>query len=166
MGNLTYSGGRYWEASEAANIPAATLALATSLNDRVIGKFASGTARDSALATLTTDQKKGAVLWTDGVGWTAHDGTINREVMVRGVNFNRGRTDGAISGGFIRVPSADCFFQGSAPAVLQVNGINNNFYPHWDGNADGAGCIVKVANAAGSWYPDGTAVAFYWTAWR
>lgn len=167
MGNLTYSGVRHWDASEAASIPAATLAMAQSINDRLIGKFASGTARDSALASLTTDQKKGAVLWTEGVGWTAHDGAVNREVMVRGVNFARGRTDDSIEGnGNLRIPSSACFFDGEPPSVITAIGINEQFRPTWNGMVDGSGALLRIYKPDNTAWPPGATVAIYWSAFR
>lgn len=168
MGNLTYSGARYWDASEAASIPAATLALVQSLNDKVIGKFSSTTARDSALATLSSDQKKGAFYWTDGVGFTAHDGSVGREVMVRGLNFNRGRVDTAIEdNGFARLPSSVCFFNGTPPSVITGNGISALFHPVWTGQVDGAGALLRVVNLTnGQYWGPGSAVAFYWTCYK
>ena len=167
MGNLTYSGVRYWDSTEAASIPAATLALAQSVNDRLIGKFASGTARDSALATLSSDQKKGALYWVEGVGWSAHDGSVSREVMVRGVNFNRGRLDTTIEGnGYARLPSSVCFFQGGPPSVITATGINEQYRPTWDGTVDGAGALLKVYKPDNTQWGSGSAVACYWTAYR
>lgn len=167
MGNLTYSGARYWDATEAANIPAATLAVVQSLNDKVIGKFASTTARDSALATLSSDQRKGAFYWTDGVGWAGHDGTAAREVMVRGVNYNRGDLSTTVEGnGFARIPSAQCFFNGSPPSVLILTASYPRDIVTWD-RSDGAGCLCVLYNTDTKQNAQpGWGVRFSWMAFK
>lgn len=167
MGNLTFSGGRYWEASEAASIPASTLALVRSLDDRVIGKFANTTAKNNGIASLTSDQRKGAMIWQDGVGFIAHDGTAERDVLVKGMNFAYGRRDVTIEGnGYARILSSQCFFQGAPPSWILANGINRDFRPTWDGFTDGSGALLKVYDAAGAQYAPNATVAFYWLALR
>lgn len=167
MGNLTFSGGRYWEASEAASIPASTLALVQSLNDRVVGKFATTTAKNAGIASLTSDQRKGALIWQDGVGFTAHDGTVERDVLVKGMNFAYGRRDTVIEGnGYARIPNGQCFFQGSPPSVIIGMGINQLFRPAWDGFVDGSGALLRVYDTAGTQWPANATVAFYWLALR
>jgi len=48
MGTLTRSGGQYWEDNQDADIPAATFALAQSLDDNVIAKFPTLVARNAS----------------------------------------------------------------------------------------------------------------------
>lgn len=123
MGNLVYSGARYWDATEAASIPASTLALTQSINDRLIGKFATTTARNSALSTLTSDQRRGALYWTDGVGFETHDGTNRKTVLVLGISYNRGTDQGTCDPSGIRKVQHGL---GSPPVSVQVTMEGDN----------------------------------------
>lgn len=167
MGNLTFSGARYWESSEPASIHGASLAMMQSINDHLIGKAATTAAKSAAFASLTSDQRKGAMLWQDGVGFIAHDGTNERDVLVKGMNFAYGRRDVTIEGnGYARILSSQCFFQGAPPSWIMAYGINRDFRPTWDGFADGSGALLKVYDAANAQYAPNATVAFYWLALR
>jgi hypothetical protein len=76
MGNSNYSGGRYWEPTEAASIPAATVALSDSIRDQVIGKFATTGDRNTALAALPVGERAGSIAYVPTVGWFGYDGTV------------------------------------------------------------------------------------------
>ena len=79
----------------------------------------------------------------------------------------RGRRDGLVeSNGHLRVLAADCFFDGSAPNQLMVNGLDNRFEARWEGLVDGAGALVKVYSWSGTIYAPGSTVAIRWAAFR
>ena len=75
MGNTSWAGARYWDASEAASIPAATLALTQSVDDHWLGKFASTTDRNNALAAMDADKRPGTTAHVVGVGLTYFTGS-------------------------------------------------------------------------------------------
>jgi hypothetical protein len=100
MGNSNWSGGRYWETTEAASIPAATVAFSDSIRDQVLGKFTTINARDTALAALPVGERAGCLAYVAGIGWSAYDGAQWRALgmvqnnAVRQWTANRTTTDG------------------------------------------------------------------------
>jgi hypothetical protein len=90
MGNSNYSGGRYWDSSEAASISAATVALSDSIRDQVLGKFTTTGARDTALAALPSTERPGCLAYVSGVGWSAYDGATWRTIAMTGVTQESG----------------------------------------------------------------------------
>lgn len=137
--------------------------LAESLEGRTVVSFASTSARDTALASLTSDQKKGVVAHVQGTGWFGYDGSAWRQfstTLVKG-----GFITTAVEGnGFARVPSADCFFNGAAPtaifatATYRYDVVSFALY-------DGGGALFKFYNSSlNTETGPGVTVTFSWLA--
>lgn len=80
-----------------------------------------------------------------------------------------GRVDRTIEGnGYLRLTPAESFFT-STPAqaaAITAIGINEQYRPFWGGDADGAGCLLKVYKPDNTPWPAGSTVAIYYAAYR
>lgn len=94
MGNLTRSGGQYWDDTQDADIPAATLALAQSLDDNVIAKFPTLVARNSS-----ETGGSGSLHYVAETGLLyLRVGSTNYPVPIQGLTFIVGNTGVATDG--------------------------------------------------------------------
>lgn len=81
--------------------------------------------------------------------------------------IKRGRVDRKIEGnGNLRITDTECFFNGSPPGTLILNGIDERFYAAWNGQTDGSGCLVGVWTLNGTRYGSGLTVAANYVAIR
>lgn len=116
MGNLTRSGAQYWEDDQDADIPAATLALAESLDDNVIAKFDTLVARNAG-----ETGGSGSLHYVAETGLLyLRAGSTNYPIPVQGLTFVEGNTDVTTSGlGLFNI--AHPF--GSAAVTASINQI-------------------------------------------
>jgi hypothetical protein len=139
--------------------------LAESLEGRTVVSFASTSARDTALASLTTDQKKGVVAHVQGTGWFGYDGSAWKQFSTMQVKC--GAYNGTAEGNnMFRVLAADCFFNGSPPTsiVCMWTGTDLNYYCSF-GQFDGGGALIKVTNnVTGAQITSGGNGSFFWIA--
>lgn len=82
----------------AANVPVEMGLMSESLEGRTIMSFTDISARDTAVGTLTTTQKKGLVCHVQtgtGTGWWAYSGTVWYQFSILGLTHNRGTAQGS-----------------------------------------------------------------------
>jgi hypothetical protein len=90
-------GQTYYPLDSAGFDPAADMeAMAESLEGRTVRTFTTTGARDTAVATLTSEQKKGLICHVQGSGWYGldTDGTTWRRFSMLGITHNRGTAQG------------------------------------------------------------------------
>jgi hypothetical protein len=81
----------------APSVPSSMALLAESLEGRTVMSFTDVSARDTAVGTLTTAQKKGVVCHVQtgsSAGWWAYSGTTWYRFMMKGITFNGGTAQG------------------------------------------------------------------------
>lgn len=137
--------------------------LAESLEGRTVMSFVSTSARDSAFATLTAGQKTGALCHVAGKGLYWYDGSAWQPLE----KIKYGYTTGTIEGNnMLRIPSAQCFFDGVAPtAIVAMNAGVTNYKPEWGLN-DGAGVLLRIMRDDGVQLTSGNTAAVFWIAGR
>lgn len=161
----TNAAGIYYPlASDVANPSTHIKDAADSLLGRTVPNFASTGTRDTYAAALTSDQKRGAVVFVTGKGWQGFDGSS-------WVNFSRtkfGAYNGVAEGNnMFRVLATDCFFDGAAPSSIICMWTGPDGYVCSFGQFDGSGALIKVFNFnSGSQLTSGASGAFYWIACR
>lgn len=96
MANKDYGQTYYPLGSENVQLASYLEQMAESLEGRTIRSFTSTAARDTALNTLTAEQKKGVVAHVQGKGLYYYTGSVWRYVQGKGDNF----TQSGVFGGF------------------------------------------------------------------
>lgn len=79
------------------SVPTAMSTMAESLEGRTVMSFLDVAARNSAIATLTTEQKKGVICHVQtgtSRGWWAYDGTTWYRIPMLGLTWSRGSAQG------------------------------------------------------------------------
>jgi len=139
--------------------------LAESLEGRTVMSFDSSAARDVALASLDTAQKRGVICHVAGTGWFGWDGTAWKQFST--TQMRVGHYSGTAEGNnMFRVPSSQCFIDGAAPTaiVCMWTGTDLNYFCSF-GQFDGSGALIKVTNnVTGVQITSGGNGSFFWIA--
>jgi hypothetical protein len=150
----------------AANFATIFDTVAVSLRGKTIPKFADTSSRDTAHSPLTTDQKRGAIAWVTGTGWTGYNGSAWVPFSNTGVKGGRIDTPAIDSLGVARIPTAQCYFNGQPPTSIVVTSVMvDNAWTFNHGGFDGVGAVIRVWNQVTNVFmPAGQACAFNWIA--
>lgn len=121
MATKDYGQTYYATDADAVDVAAISEATAESIEGRTVMSFASTGARDTALATLTTEQKKGVVAHVMGKGLYYYTGSTWRYVSANGEKFTQcgvATTAGQNPVGLASVTFPVAFGSGDMPVVV------------------------------------------------